>query len=224
MYSNGSSELTITDVAIVGGVPQGVGSISHPLPNSRCCGAWSPLGDEIAFRDHELEAILIMQLDDGSWRTVYQAPPNRDPDSPEWSPDGQYLVFHETDRTDLTGLTKAIKVLNMADGTAVAIDVGTDVNRLVTPDWARTRNAIAFGARQVKGKKWSHIYIVELEPNGNGNFQSAGPPVRLTKGGLPSWSPDDSEILFSNQFLRIYTIATAFTLNLGVGHAADWRR
>lgn len=215
--------LTIIDVAIVGGTPQVVGSISHPFPNNPSAGAWSPLGDEFAFDNADL--IWIMQVDDGSSRTVYQAPPNHGVAGLAWSPDGRHLVLRESDRDQPLETRYSLKILNIAAGTVVAIDLGTDIKNPLGPDWARTRNAIAFSGSQLKGKRGLPIYVVELEPDGNGSFQSAGPPVQLTLGRWPSWSPDDSEIVFADKRFKIYTIATGSTLNLNVdGGAADWRR
>lgn len=168
-----------------------------------------------------------MQVGGGSVRTVYQAPPNHHVWSPTWSPDGEYLVFEEADDLFPFGDPRDVfKVLHLGTGNVVTLDLGTGVTqRLSGPDWAKTKPAIAFGAYPSQGNQAAYIHVVDLEPDGNGNWQTAGPPVLLAQGVFPSWSSDDSKIVYSkDNRIGIYDLATGRTKRLGAGRLPDWRR
>lgn len=200
------------DIALVNGTPQIVGSTSFPFPLPERM-AWSPLGDEIAFRRSSSEELVIMRVADGSLRSVYLG--DGGGRNPSWSPDGQHLAFQEDDN---------IKILDIASGNVVTITAG----RL--PDWARTKNTLAYELEIAP--QWNgFVHVIDLLPDGNGNFQPAGSPQQLVIGRQPSWSPDDSELAYleepSMRTIWVFTVSTGATRQITGGptdRGPDWRR
>jgi Tol biopolymer transport system component len=92
-------------------------------------------------------------------------------------------------------------------------------SKIFTPDWAKTQDKIVVQARPLSNLNSSALWIVSLADPAN--------PVELTAatGTRPSWSPDDSKIVFTNGTIYIINPDGSGLASLGVGGSSpDWRR
>jgi hypothetical protein len=250
-----SDVLHRVDVDTVGGTPRArnlvpLGSQGDPISQG-CSVSWSPIGDEIAYTEWSTpdppSSLWVVPAAGGQPQVLYSGPVEivvdtitTDPitvdttivsytglGSGVWSPDGQYIAFHENPN----GVTQ-IRVIARATGDVVTV-FANDGNWMIGEmDWMRTENAVTFWSDMpstLKGRPGPSIWRLDLEPDGNGLLRASGEPVEIVRGLGHSWSPDDTELAIQDtRGVRIYTIATGDSRRIsGVGNiwaAISWRR
>ncbi|MEE9505683.1 MAG: hypothetical protein V3V98_00870 [Thermoplasmata archaeon] len=212
------------DVEIVDGVPQGTNLqqlVSESDEGFLSSIAWSPLGNEIAYTVHLYDPgmykIDAVPATGGTPYNIYTAPEGHAIDihgGLAWSSDGTRLA------------TLGGEIAGGSEGTSIMIidrTTGTVTHRLLTGqfhfgglDWTRQgSNEIAFHADGV-------IYTVDID---------SGTAVPVVEGSGPSWSPDNSKIVYkqpaskpNTQNLGTYEFSTGNINTLAKGNQPDWRR
>jgi Tol biopolymer transport system component len=216
------------DVSVVGGVPTGTNArilVVEEDPNHSIIGhpAWSPNGDQIAYERYGLVLrIESVPADGGTPEILYTSESGGSVRFLTWNPDGTKIAFVEGSRP--------IRVLDVATGQATTVLSGEWSEQYGWPmnlEWARTQDVLAFDANE--GGRID-IYTMEL-PNGTPIFLIGGP--RRDRARMPTWSPDDQEIIFAQakagagavNKLRKIDLTTREVIDLGVdGLNPDWRR
>ena len=156
--------------------------------------AWSPTGEEIAFSMHG----SIWKIRVGDPRAHELTAGATYDSSPEWSPDGCWIVY--TAEEDSSHIN--LKILNVASGETHALTSGTHLN--LDPAWSPDGKRLAYVSTDPDG--WFNIYVREIAEG------KPGPRIRLTSpnnygsnrlyfGNIdlhiePTWSPDGKEIIF----------------------------
>ncbi len=141
--------------------------------------AWSPDGTKVAFQywlDRNTPEIYVMDVDGGNLTRLTNN--KYYDDYPEWSPDGNKIVF-------VSGRdgNEEIYVMN-ADGSNQQ-RLTNNNKRDVLPDWSPDGSEIVFQSVQANFK-WG-VYLMNAD----------GTNVRfLTDGNYPTWSPDGTKIVF----------------------------
>jgi hypothetical protein len=155
---------------------------------------WSPNGQEIAFMTtrNGFGEIWVMNADGSNQHRVATGI------DPAWSPDGSHLAFTpaggpelDTIRADGTGLQTILT------GTPCPTDPGEPCEDFDYPEWSPAGDAIAFQRyTQVQASDGTIVYeaweIVTAAADGSGIIDVLG------DGFQPSWSPDASQIAFSD--------------------------
>jgi len=151
--------------------------------------AWSPDGQRLAMRiDFGAgDGIAIMQLQ-GSGNNLSGTQPtaifNEFSDAPDWSPDGNQLVFMASGSPGWIINRYAIDSTNLSQISGIP-------NRLRDPKWSPDGQKILFAA-DVENNGSSDIYVVNLDGSGL---------TRLTDNdyyeGSPNWAPDGQKIVYS---------------------------
>jgi TolB protein len=159
--------------------------------------------------------------------------PNKIDDDPDWSPDGQKLVFTNHDAGDPnhnSPLSAEIYVLN-ADGRGAPEQLTFNAEEERAPAWSPDGTRIIFNCR--RGGPDFEICVM----NGDGTGQ-----VQLTNNAVPdltaTWSPDGQQIVFhrlvAGQGLQLFTMnptlnadgmlptATQLTSPPGLNLLANW--
>jgi len=211
---NDTHDLWRIDVSVVGGTPQGTNP-TELLDRSTSLfhAQWSPLGDQIAFVDINLYTLEALPVSGGPPMVLYTG--TTPVHSPTFSPDASRIAFTEAG---------SIKLLERSSGTVTTV-LGSDfgagfssgVNFL---DWGRASDVLVFSVGS-KSRADTGIYTVNV---------SGGTPTFLVEGLFPSWSPDDSKVVFveleRGGNLAIFELArqrlTRFTKVKG--DWPDWRR
>jgi Tol biopolymer transport system component len=199
------------DVAVVNGVPTGSNpTVILDRPTTLGASAWSPLGNQIAFVDVSQKTIETIPATGGVPTVRYTSTsPFTFVSYLAWSRDASEIAFTEGG---------AIRILNIATGMATTIlgaevwqQLGVDPPQFL--DWARTQDVLTFS---VGSESSIAVYTLQL-PSGN--------PVFVVDGWVPTWSPDDQEILFDKGGLRKVNLATGQVTNLRAsGQWPDWGR
>jgi len=122
---------------------------------------------------------------------------------PTWSPDARRLAYQSSTQNADGTWHHSLLVYDFIDNTTWHVPLGGPFAngdpQLSSLDWARTQDAIAFTAefyQMVAGQK---VYYYELWVVNLGNPSN---PVQLTNDpssnyGGPSWSPNDSQLVYS---------------------------
>ena len=153
--------------------------------------AWAPRGDRVAVADPSVSTISILDVPSFETRTVLRTPCASDPDGRpllSWSPKGDRLayVIHQPLApmtslwTDSADGGDARLVMADGEGCVSLLPFWSPDGRLA---WRLTSGNDPSGTRH---------YLQEA----NGEVHELGQGVRLDPAGLPSWSPDDSAIVF----------------------------
>ncbi len=207
------------DVEVVDGVPTGANfEILLERNNSITEVAWSPLGTEIAFVDLESRALEVVPASGGDAVVVYVSPPGLLPHYPAWSRDGTLIAFVEWEPA---AAAYAIRAVNTTTGRLSTLLGAAFSRQMQQPgysglirflDWGHTWDCLTF---DVIGR--GEIYVLEVP---------GGTPRLVARGNFPTWSPDDSEILFSGGHGRLSKVdpkTGAVTEVGGDGNWPDWR-
>ena len=161
--------------------------------------AWSPAGRKIAFTRREdvgdyvtysEDDVFVMDSDGGGERQLTEEVEGQHAGQPEWSPDGQEIVFMRG-RAVPTGLPARPGELFVMKSDGTAIRPLTRGARDLHPAWSPDATEIAF-TRAVE-PPFAGIWIVDA---------AGGRPRRLTNppGQVDepvAWSPDSARIAFT---------------------------
>jgi len=111
-------------------------------------------------------------------------------DDPDWSPDGQTIVFTSHDRTDdpLNSVTAEIYTMS-ADGAASAQRLTFNTEEERAPAWSNDGTRIVFMCRRAG----NDFEICVMDANGSNQVQLTN---NLVGDLTPTWSPDDHQIMF----------------------------
>jgi Tol biopolymer transport system component len=211
------SELRRIDVTLGNGVPKGSNPlVLVPAPSRSDSPAWSPLGDRIAFAQYGVGPggrISAVDALGGPLQTLYDAPPGNAVRDVTWSANGSRIAFQEIDAAGI----RSIKILELATSTLSTAFVSPGPEHLDDLDWARSGvNQIAFEAYDPNSTV-RRIYVLDL---------AASTIVPVIDGSSASWSPDNSEILFSQagkvKAIRLVTRSVR-TLATNSAVLPDWR-
>ena len=140
--------------------------------------AWSPLGNEIAFYTSQGNIALVPAAG-GPVQILYRPPSGFRAIWPTWSSDGTRIAFLEAEGWEWNN--SAFKILDRATGTVTGTLLPGTSGFIRFLDWAREgMEAIAF--------EWDGgIFTLDL---------TTEQVVHVTPGASPSWSPDNTKILF----------------------------
>ncbi len=170
MNADGSNQTDLTS---------GFGEFSYP--------AWSPDGKRLSMRINDIGGIAIMDLQ-ASGNVLSGIQPttifSEFSDAPDWSPDGNQLVFMASGSTGWDLNLYTVDSSNVSQIPSIS-------PWFRDPKWSPDGQKILFGA-DVDNNGNSDIYLVNLDGSGL---------TRLTSNdyyeGSPNWSPDGQRIVFS---------------------------
>ena len=169
---------------------------------------WSPDGKNIAFHSSASGTglpikpdagaatsdsdIFVMNLDDGllaGRKNITNSPLMID-DDPDWSPDGQKIVFtsHSIFDNPNNSATAEIYVIN-ADGTDVQVQLTSNTEEERAPSWSPDGTRIVFMCR----RGGPDFEICVMNADGSGQVQLTNNTVF---DGTPTFSPDGQKIVF----------------------------
>lgn len=134
---------------------------------------WSPKGDKIAwFSDASGEYQLVTASQDGENQKSYALPNSTFYFQPDWSPDGNYIAYSDTDYN--------IWIINLTTGIAekVATDNYAHPNRTMNPIWSPDSQWIAYPKQLVSNFKAIFAYNI-----------SSKKTIQLTDGLADAISP-----------------------------------
>lgn len=172
--------------------------------------AWSPDGKSIAFHASASGTALPIKtdpgaatfdsdiftanvddiLEHGAGRKNLTNSPEAIEDDPDWSPDGQRIVFTSHDVTDnhLNSITAEIYVIN-ADGTGGLARLTNNVEEERAPSWSPDGSRIVFMCR----RGGPDFELCVMNADGSGQIQLTDNTVL---DATATWSPDGSQIVF----------------------------
>ncbi len=209
--------------------------------------AWSPAavpgrGFRIAFSKGEGTAhrsdICLISPDGGTVENLHNTADIHELD-PTWSPDATRLAYSKSWKDEVTGVyPKEMWVHDFTTGEATRVELGGPFSNFDVGfhdlDWARTQDKIAFkgytsvaeGPTAMSGYE---IWIVDLADPANPVQLTDDPTVHFSS---PSWSPDDTEIVYcaDHEIWRMNADGSGKTLlakptkNIKTVHSPDWKR
>ncbi len=135
-------------------------------------GEFSRDGEKIAFGEYYLDGIWTMRP---NGKDIIQL--TESGGKPSWSPDGTQLVFVTG---DTTSISRRLWIIN-ADGSGLRLLIDEPADQ---PDWARYSDKIVYTSY------YGGIRVINSDGSGN--------TILSTMGSHPSWSQDDSKIVYSN--------------------------
>jgi TolB protein len=159
--------------------------------------SWAPDGRSIAFAmDGSLWRMGVKEGHaDGIALELAHAPEFLS--SPEFSPDGRFLVFTADDH----GRSINLRLLDLATGATTALTTGPHVN--IEPAWAPDGRRLAYVSTAPNG--FFNVFVMELDNGRAGpvtqittDHKYGGPRLYFTDEDVhlsPAWSPDGSELL-----------------------------
>ena len=148
---------------------------------------WSPQGDRIAFssdRGGPGSQLWLMNADGTDLHEI--ATGLAYAQSPDWSPDGQWLVvFGVLDGAPAPGVFKV-----RPDGTDLTQLTSPSVQGINDPTWSPDGQVVLFEAFDPRGTKGQFGSELEVVPASGGPAALFGPGVRHLEGQLsPDWQP-----------------------------------
>ena len=138
--------------------------------------AWSPLGDMIAFDDWG-DSVFTVPASGGERAFVVNG------SVPAWSPDATRLAFK--------GSGESLLVLTFATGVIDTLIQPGQFLHLYDLDWSRNGDRIAFSGGHTGWAIDFATYVLDLT---TGQY-----PMLTDLGRMPTWSPDDSELLLQGK-------------------------
>ncbi len=199
---------------------------------------WSSNGEQIVYtryatggEPHDLRRIEAVPAEGGDPVILYTSESGGAVDDAIWNRDATQIAFTEASLTSLS--YKSIRILDVPSGVATTVlDLSWSQGVDGGPwdlDWARTQDALVFRAGPSGRNGYGAVYVMQklAQPQtwGEPTFVVGG--VRREEATTPTWSPDDSEILFSRDWgeLQKINLGTGEVTRLGVnGKFPDWRR
>ena len=149
--------------------------------------AWSPLSNEIAFSTSEGNLALVPAAG-GQVQILYRPPSGYWALSPAWSPDGARIAFVETEAGGESN-SSALRLIDRASGRVIRTLLPWTIGSIGGLDWARGgSDLLAFHNRLEFDWSSSSLYVLNM---------TDGTLVRATAGAGPSWSPDNTKILYA---------------------------
>ncbi len=212
------SEIWRIDVEVIDGVPQGKNLQKLTTGGDYCRPAWSPTGDEILVVTDEYTSLGLVPATGGTSTIIYTAPEGYVVIGNTWSPDESQIVFVESNFDDIQP-TKYnwMKILDLETNEVTVVFSWEHWECPCRLDWARTKDIVAFDL--AGDGRW--IYTLDLS-------EQSPTPEKIVMGMSPSWSPDDSKIVYEGgkrgNTLTVYDFATETTEKLGSGKVPDWSR
>jgi Tol biopolymer transport system component len=163
--------------------------------------AWSPTGDKIAFSGNDITTLYLMNTDGSEVESLHSVAPDGWIEQPTWNSAGTKIAFLEHDGSD----PKQVRVIELSTGTVTT--VATVATNFL--DWARTKDVLLYGSSQ-------KLYTLDIETGGS---------AYVTDGSHASWSPDDEQIVFTeNGTIYRYDLSTGTKTSIGKGRYPDWKR
>jgi Tol biopolymer transport system component/DNA-binding winged helix-turn-helix (wHTH) protein len=157
-----------------------------------CCPTWSPDGRQIAFSRDSNQTLSIFTIPalGGTERRVYRGPGCLG-GGLSWSPDGKYLAFAQGQESDPSMVR--VSLLSLANGTTRTLTTPPAAWMDHSPSFSPDGSQVAFVRGSVAGVI-NDIYVIPA---------SGGKATRLTFDnlpimGIPAWTPDGKEIIFSS--------------------------
>src|SRR5579864_8635123 len=157
-----------------------------------CCPAWSPDRRQIAFARYSGKtfSIFVIPALGGTERRVYRGPASMG-GGLSWSPDGKVLAFPQGSDSDRT--TSWLSFLSLADGSIRPLTTPPGGSMDSLPSFSPDGSQVAFVRSLVAGVS-NDVYVVS---------PSGGAAKRLTFDrlpimGVPAWTADGREIVFSS--------------------------
>ena len=178
---------------------------------------WSPNGRQIAFsssRDKNRE-VYVMDADGSNQRNLSNQPGY---DSfADWSPDGSQIVF-VSDRNGGENFDTNIFVMDADGGNVKQI---THLAFTGAPRWSPDGKQIAFETDDFEVER--QVYVMDID---GGNMWRVSSPKANTAMILEGWSPDGTQILYTEAIESRSDKATPViaTLNLGRREVIRWKR
>jgi Tol biopolymer transport system component len=216
-------DLIRIDISVVDGEPQGSEPIVLVQDIASGGVGWSPNGDVIAFTqmvgDYK-SLIQTVPADGGLVETIYTAPDGYNVNWPTWNSDGTKMAFTQ----GASGQQGSLMQLDLSDGSTTTI-YGPNSDSIGFIDWARTKDVLAFYMIPTEGE--AGIYLLDLT-------ETPSTPEPLWVDDIsrsPSWSPDDSQLVFDTRSgprkghqIAVYTFSTEEIEYYSTGMHPDWSR
>jgi hypothetical protein len=164
------------------------------------------------------ESIVVLGLDGSNWRSLAQLQTYSQRTAPQWSPDGQELVFHNWTDTGITAYR-----VNLDGNVEPAL--GTDAPAAqIFPRYSRDGQWLFFSG----GPDVRTVAIWRARADGTGPVQVGSSVTELDYDSDPSPSPDGSRVVylaggFNNPVLRVLDVATGVVTPLDLhGMSPRW--
>jgi hypothetical protein len=235
VFESSACHMARMDVVVSGSHVEAANVEPLPTPalaTSACDPAWSPIGDEIAFGEGSVNcpnndcprpsSLWVIPADPArasEATAIYDVPSSGSLYWPTWSPTAEYIAFVE----QTPSAQFSMRIIDRGNGDSWVVVDTTQFSFIQAPQWARTRNAIAFGGVPTGGS-FQSIYILDLDLT----LHAAGPARQVVRRAYgPTWSPDDTKLAFAAATggIRILDLTTGKTSSVsGTGSFPDWRR
>jgi TolB protein len=189
MDENGRARQQLTGSRPTGSEASGNTSPAWSLDGTRI--AYTGTGDSV-LQDPSAEEIYVM---DGDGENVDRLTDNNVPDlSPDWSPDGNHIVFSRASGLSSESVSAALYVMD-ADGSNAHVlyrEKGSGAPVLLfTPDWSADGSRIAFTrVSYATATPKASVYVIESDGTGAREIAQ--------DASEPAWSPDGKRIAFAS--------------------------
>ena len=224
------SSIFTMNVSLINGVPTAsnvtkildgeVNSTSYVYP------AWSPTANEIVMKAGQSglpDRLQIIPATGGTAVTIYTSPSvDLFIHSPCFSPDGSKIAFHLRNGS----VEKSIQVIDRFTGSvlnSVTLDPAYGWSEL---DWSRTEGSSTLCFRKTIPNTGAQGFLCTL------NFNISSTPTELTpNAAYPTWSPNDSQIAYSEStnlqgIIKVFTLSTNTNTTISTvgGYSLNWKR